>query len=104
MSNNFFSISEEHYNKNKAISINSCNPGALLLSFSQKADMIQFSAGFEDLRLALTLIKTNPAYCLILIPSLVNFSPIPQIHSAERIRGIGGKFSNLKYFLSFLKS
>ena len=60
--------------------------------------MIQFSAGFVDLRLVLTLIKSNPAYCLLLIPSLVNFTPIPQIRSAERIRGTGGNFSNLKDF------
>ena len=92
MSNNFFSISEEYYNKNKAISINSCNPGALLLSFSQKAVMIQFSAGFVDLRLVLTLIKSNPAYCLLLISSLDNFLPVPQIRSAEQIHGIGENF------------
>ena len=76
-----------------------------LFSFSQKAVMIQISAGFIDLRLVLTLIKSNPAYCLILKPSLVNFPPIPQIRSAERIREIGGNFSYLKYFLfSFLRS
>ena len=61
--------------------------------------MIQFSAGFVDLRLVLNLIKGNPAYCLILITSLVNFPPIPQIRSTGRIRGIGGNFSNLKDFL-----
>ena len=82
-----------------AISINFCNPRPLLLSFSQKAAMIQFSAVFVDLRLVLTLIKSNPAYCLSLIPSLVNFTAIPQIRSSERIRETGGNFSNLKYIL-----
>ena len=86
-----------------ATSINFCNPRPLLLSFSQKAVMIQFSAVFVDLRLVLTLIKSNPAYCLLLIPSLVNFTPIPQIVSAERIRETGGNFSNLKDFFFFLE-
>ena len=40
----------------------------------------------------ITLIKSHPAYCLILIQSLVNFPPIPQICSADQIRGIGGFF------------
>ena len=34
--------------------------------------MIQFSAGLVDLRLVLTLIKSNPTSYLILIPSLVD--------------------------------
>ena len=99
MSNNYFSISEVHCNKNKAISINSCYLWPLLLSFSQKAVMNYFSASFVDLRLVLTPIKSNPDYFLLLIPSLVNFLSIPQICSAERIRGIGGNFSNLEDFL-----
>ena len=99
MPNNYSSITEAQSNKNKEISINSCHPWSLLLSFSKKAVMIQFSAGFVDLRLALNLIKGNPAYCLILITSLVNFPPIPQIRSTGQIRGIGGNFSKLKDFL-----
>ena len=55
-----------------------------MLSFSQKAIMDYFSASFVDLRLVLTPIKSNPAYFLLLIPSLVNFLSIPQICSAER--------------------
>ena len=58
--------------------------------------MIQLSAWFLDLRLVLTLIKSNPALHLIMIQSRLNFPPIPQIRSAERIRGIGVNFSDLK--------
>ena len=86
---------------NKATSINSCNLWPLLLPFSQRAVMIQFSAGIVDLRLVLTLIKSNSAYCLIFIQSLVDFPPIPQIRNVEQIRGIGGYFFKFESFSFF---
>ena len=39
-----------------------------------------------------TLLKNNPAFYLVIIQSFFNFSPIPRIRSAKRIRGIGGNF------------
>ena len=63
--------------------------------------MNHFSASFVDLRLFLTLIKSNPAYGLLLIASLVNVLPIPQICSAEQIRVIGENFANLEDFFFF---
>ena len=47
---------------------------------------------FEHWELVLTLLKSYPAFYPVIIPSFLNFPPIPQICSAEPIRGIGGNF------------
>ena len=39
-----------------------------------------------------TLLKNHPVFYLATMKSFPNFSPIPRIRSAERIRGIGEKF------------
>ena len=47
---------------------------------------------FVHWELVATLLKDNPAFYLVIIQSFLNFSPIPRIRSAERIRRIGGNF------------
>ena len=47
---------------------------------------------FVHWELVATLLKDNPAFYLVIIQSFLNFSPIPRIRSAERIRRIHGNF------------
>ena len=47
---------------------------------------------FVHWELVLTLLKSNPAFYLVIIQSFLNFPPISRICSAGRIRGIGGNF------------
>ena len=45
---------------------------------------------FCRLELVSTPLKSNPTFCLLILQSFLNFSPIPRIRSAERIRAICG--------------
>ena len=47
---------------------------------------------FVDWELVSTLLKNNPAFYLVITQTFLNFPPIPRICSAERIRGISGKY------------
>ena len=47
---------------------------------------------FVHWELVSNLLKNNPAFYLAIIKRFLNFPPIPQIRSAERIPRIGGNF------------
>ena len=54
---------------------------------------------FVHRELVSTLLKDNPAFYLVIIQSFLNFSSIPRIGSAERIRGIGRNFKSWSFFI-----
>ena len=51
-----------------------------------------FRCWFCRLEFSSTSLKSNPAICLLILRSFLNFPSIPRIRSRERIRGIGGNF------------
>ena len=53
---------------------------------------------FVHRQLVSTLLKSNPAFYLVITQSFLNFPQIPWIDSAELIRGINGYFKNLIFF------
>ena len=49
-----------------------------------------------------TLLNNKPAFCMLVIRSFLNFSPILWIRREERVPGISRNFEILKFFISII--